>query len=138
MNETDFNRATDALTGRLETLLKDNYALTRSLDAERDESARLLAAVGRVEGENSALREVLEPGRATSEQIADMASRIDVLTDQVARLVERVQSTGVGSVSVHGGRDEAAEKLHAVLTSRSWRITRPIRGLGRVVRRLRG
>ena len=129
-----------AWSARVDALVKDNQTLTRTLDGERHEKARLLSAVSRLQGENAALRETLAPAHAMSDEVGLLASalaaqsvRLETLTEHVQRLAHAV-GPGAGQSPA---ANEAAERLHAILTSRSWRAMRPLRGLGRLARRLR-
>lgn len=147
MTELGSNQASDVLLARIETLLRDNHALSRSLESEKEENSRLLAAVARTEGENAVLREAVEPARVLNEAvstlpaaIANQSGRIDAVADGLTQLITMlVQHSPAERLFLRGGGEanEAAERLHAILISRSWRVTRPMRGVGRLIARLK-
>ena len=131
--------SSDPIMFQINALAKDNQTLTSSLVNERHEKARLLSAVSRLQGENAALRETLAAAHAMSDEVAHLAStlerhnlRFDELGENLQRLIDTSRSAGHPE-----GANEAAEHLHLILTSRTWRAMRPIRGLGRIVKRLR-
>ena len=108
----------DAMERQARTLTEAHEAERRRLSADHDEA--LSAAEDRIHG---ARHDLVEAEKAFRVE----AYRLSALVALKAQEAE------------HGAGEAAAlrERLHALLTSSSWRLSRPVRAIGRIFARVR-
>jgi hypothetical protein len=108
-----------------ETLRDENRVVRLELDDLREENRRLRASTKQMRSEIMLLSRALEPMHRLSEALATS----DPLTNR---------QSGADVAALRAQVDRLAQRLSATYASTSWRLTRPVRLLSRLLRGQRG
>jgi FkbM family methyltransferase len=142
MGAEDATLAARLAAAQIETLRAKTCQLGLDLDDLREENRRLRAAAGQMRAEILALSRALEPmhrlgdelerHRAQAGSLARSVGERDVELGALRAALEQLRAAEAGERA----RSEAlARQLNAVHRSSSWLLTRPWRGVGRLLRR---
>jgi hypothetical protein len=121
------------LMARLQALDAANSRLVNDVEDLRHENRRLLASTSQLQGENLSLRRALGPGYAVSEELSRIHSWLEARFGghQSARL----ESVSSELAIAREGSSDTEKRLQAVYMSTSWRVTKPLRAVGRLLKR---
>jgi FkbM family methyltransferase len=123
----------ELLIARLQAMDAANSRLVNDIEDLRHENRRLLASTSQLQGENLSLRRALGPAYAVSEELSRIHSRLEAQfsghpsTREKSELSEHVIAREEPS--------DSEKKLQAVYMSTSWRMTKPLRVVGRLLKR---
>lgn len=133
------------LTARLHAALAENDRLRSTVKDLRHEAGRLAAAHAQVHGEVMSLHRALEPAHAVGELLALLREWMDQQARDAGRLRAAADAQKVEMASRPSAPSPdpatvaqlqtAQQMLEAVHRSTSWRVTRPIRAVRRLVGR---
>ena len=144
----------ELMAAQMQALEQQNRRFHNDLQDLRHENRRLLASVRQAQGENLSLQRALGPSYAARDELLQLRNSLSSLQTTVAdhhrfvsadldsrvqaaladRLEEMSRSSEPSGRSSHqeGPDSDSALMLQAVLTSTSWRLTRPLRALRRL------
>lgn len=86
VNDLPTEMRTEFLAARLQSLNGDNLALTAKIASEQHEKVRLHAAINRMQGENAALRQALDPAYYMGDEVAHLVGKIDAQSIRIEKL----------------------------------------------------
>jgi FkbM family methyltransferase len=123
----------ELLIARLQAMDAANSRLVNDVEDLRHENRRLLASTSQLQGENLSLRRALGPAYAVSEELSLIHSRLEA---QFGSLPSARQKTLSSEHAIGQEEPSNTEKqLQAVYMSTSWRVTKPLRAVGRLLKR---
>ncbi len=144
----------ELLAAQLQAADERNRSLINDIDDLQHEKRRMLAALSQTQGENTSLRRGLGPSYATRDELVHLCDEIASLRSEVrdhcqsmaidvaacvrAALIEEGERTArhrdeTSQEQIRGRGDNAdVALLRAMQASTSWRVTRPLRALGRL------
>ena len=131
------------LNARLQTLSAENNGLVNDIKDLRHENRRLLDSTAQLQGENISLRRALGPAYALNDELAllrglleEHLEKIPLATAQSPPIDLHEQQTllQIRQAAMDQRHEETVNMLDAVYTSTSWRLTKPIRMLKRLIK----
>lgn len=136
-------RPSDAVRRSFATALLPPAVQVRDLERQRDESAALVTTLR--EAADGLVRELGDSERArrsADAEIAQLRTTVDAAAQESGALRSKVETLEAENAAVRGEldstgreRDALGARCHELLTSTSWKITRPVRAALGAVRR---
>jgi FkbM family methyltransferase len=123
----------DLLIARLQAMDAANSRLVNDVEDLRHENRRLLASTSQLQGENLSLRRALGPAYAVSEELSLIHSRLEAQFG--GHPSARQEGVSSERATAREEPSDAEERLRAVYMSTSWRMTKPLRAVGRLLKR---
>ena len=121
----------DSVVSGIQQLVQQRDGLLRAGEALQQERGRLEARAGTLQQE----RDSLQVQVGTLQQERDqLGARVAALLDDADQLRAEMEAANARADDVRRARDALDRDLDAIVRSRSWRLTRPLRLAARVVR----
>jgi FkbM family methyltransferase len=132
----------EVLRQRIKGLAAAKSRLTNDIDDLRQENRRLLAAVSQLQGENLSLNRALRPAHQAGRDLATMSAALERvhtrleednarwMREMARREDEAARKIGFAEASAAHAR----HRVEALERSTSWRLTKPLRLLGRLLK----
>ncbi|WP_159014035.1 FkbM family methyltransferase [Acidisoma sp. S159] len=123
----------ELLMARLQAMDAANSRLVNDIEDLRHENRRLLASTSQLQGENLSLRRALGPAYAVSEELSVIHSWLEAQREGDPSSRKRSVSSE-HRIALEEPSD-TERRLQAVYMSTSWRVTKPLRAVGRLLKR---
>jgi FkbM family methyltransferase len=121
----------ELLRQRIRGLLAGKDRLTNDIDDLRQENRRLLSAVSQLQGENLALNRALRPAYSVGSELATMNTTLERLRGHFdADIAHANRQTALAERSA----EQARLRVEGLENSTSWRITKPLRVIGHLLK----
>jgi FkbM family methyltransferase len=135
----------ELLRQRMRGLAAARDRLANDIDDLRQENRRLLLAVSQLQGENLSLNRALRPAQHAGRELAIMSAALERVCDRLeegnahsmqetAKREHDVAEAGRKTALAEALAAQARLRVEALETSTSWRLTKPVRVLGRLLK----
>jgi FkbM family methyltransferase len=136
----------EVLQQRVQVLRVANDRLLNDVRDLKQENRRLLAAVSQLQSDNFALNRALGPSFAISGELATLNAAMERLCESVkestssvtrgweARSLQQVELDAASAETLRSQNALALQRVEAMERSTSWRVTKPLRFLGRLIK----
>jgi FkbM family methyltransferase len=123
----------ELLRQRVRGLIAGKDQLSDDIDDLRHENRRLLAAVSQLQGENLALNRALRPAYSVNSELATISATLERLRGHVDRDAD-ISQVNQQRALAEASAAQARLRVEGLENSTSWRVTKPLRVIGRLLK----